>query len=324
MSSHNRRETIMFMLPNDFEAPPQGMHMKWVIVLIVLSTLLPLSALSQSATSQRAQPTIHTPVYMFRFSDIDSAQPLTSTHLNTLHSNSAPPSQVTESSALSWLERHGWQKVWPRFGMGKDQPLVFAGPKEARYLRLDADDAYYIWTKPFEIGAHQWPILEITWGMERFAEGAALDVYGRSDRPIVVLVSFGPRLTGNNPLLPKVPRGLAFFWGETETVGQSYTCIRPRIGPADIRMLCRYPHIHYIALRQNDAGSVHTEHINLSDHFQRHFPEYWKEHRRMPPVVGISFEAGTTKTRTLSQSRLYTLAFMKNLPPKHGNEELEP
>ncbi len=140
----------------------------------------------------------------------------------------------------------------------------------------------------------------------------------------MVLVSFGPKLKGNKPLFPKVPRGLAFFWGETETVGQFYTCIPPRIGPADVRMLCRYPHIHYIALRQNDAGSVHTEHVNLVEYFQRHFPEYWKEHQRMPPVVGISFEAGTTKTHNLSRSRLYTLAFMKRLPLKPEEVEQEP
>lgn len=298
--------------------------MKWVILLAVLSTLVPQSAFSQSATSSRVQPTVHTPVFMLRFSDVDPKLPLTSNHLKTLKASTNSLSQIAESSALSWLERNGWQKVWPRFGMGKHQPLVFAGPREARYLRLDADDAYYIWTKPFEIDAHQWPILEITWGMERFAEGAALDVHGRSDRPLVVQISFGPRLTGTNPLLPKVPRGLAFFWGETETVGQSYTCLQPRIGPSDVRMLCRYPHIHYIALRQNDVGSVHTEHVNLVKHFQRRFPKYWEEHRRIPPVVGISFEAGSTKTHTLSRSRLYTLAFMKRLPPKQGNEELEP
>ncbi len=298
--------------------------MKWVIVLVLLGTLLPLRALLHSATAPQAQSTIRTPVYMFRFSDIDPAQPLTSHHLQTLQSSPSSLAEVAESPALSWLERRGWQKVWPRFGMGKNQPLVFAGPKEARYLRLDADDAYYIWTKPLEIDTQQWPILEITWGMERFADRAALDVHGRSDRPLVVLISFGPKLMGTNPLYPRVPRGLAFFWGETETVGQSYTCIQPRIGPADVRMLCRYPHVHYIALRQNDVGSVHTEHVNLLEHFQRRFPEYWKEHQRMPPVVGISFEAGTTKTHTVSRSRLYTLAFMKRMPPKPEQSEQEP
>jgi hypothetical protein len=198
--------------------------------------------------------------------------------------------------------------------MGKDQPLVFAGPKESRYLRLDADDAHYIWTKPFEIDAQKWPILEITWGVERFAERAALDVHGRSDRPLAIIVSFGEKLVGANALFPSVPRGLAFFWGETETIGQSYTCIQPRIGPKDVRMQCRYPQVHYIALRQRNVSSVQTERVNLVEQVQRYFPAYWKTYRRIPPVVGLSFEAGTAKTHSFSQSRLYALTFMQATP----------
>jgi hypothetical protein len=195
--------------------------------------------------------------------------------------------------------------------MGKNQPLVFAGPKEARYLRLDANDAHYIWTKRLEIDVQKWPLLEITWGVEQFSEGAALDVHGRSDRPLAIIVSFGEKLRGTNPFFPSVPRGLAFFWGETETVGQSYTCIQPRIGPEDVRMQCRYPHVHYIALRRSNAGAIYMERVDLVEHFQRYFPEYWYIHQRIPPVVGISFEAGTIKTKTFSQSRLYALTFLR-------------
>lgn len=279
-------------------------------------------ALPLSKVPPTTSPKIQPPVYKLRFSDAGPAQPRTSNHPKTLPSNAVRP--IAEAPALVWLKQQGWRKVWPRFGMGKDQPLVFAGPKEARYLRLDADDVYYIWTKPVDIDARQWPILEITWGMERFAEGAALDVHGRSDRPLVIIVSFGKKLAGTNRLFPSVPRGLAFFWGETETVGQSYTCIQPRIGPEDVRMQCRYPHVHYIALRRNHAGSVHTEQVNLVAHFQRYFPKYWKMHRHIPPIVGISFEAGTTKTHSFSQSRLYALTFMKTISAQKEIAQEEP
>lgn len=281
--------------------------MNRTIVLTVLMTILPFRLLPASSPSLAAQPRVQPPAYTLRFSDV---APNLSQHAN--HLNGSRPH--AEASALPWLKQHGWEKVWPRFGMGKDQPLVFAGPKKARYLRLDADDAYYIWTKPLKIDVEKWPILEIKWGVDRFADEAALDVHGRSDRPLVIIVSFGDKLAAANPLFPRIPRGLAFFWGETETIGQSYTCIKPRIGPADVRMLCRYPHVHYIALRRNQVGSVHTEHVNLVEHFKRYFLKYWQAHRRIPPVVGISFEAGTTKTHTFSQSRLYALRFLKTAP----------
>jgi hypothetical protein len=284
--------------------------MNWMIVLMVMMTAMPLRVFAMSATSPVVQSGMHPPVYTLRFSDTEATAPLNGNLLKAVRPSSTAPSQIAEAPALTWLKQQGWKKVWPRFGMGKDQPLVFAGPKDARYLRLDADDAHYIWTKPLEIDAQKWPILEIMWGVEHFAEKAALDVHGRSDRPLAIIVSFGEKLMGTNALFPSVPRGLAFFWGETETIGRSYTCIPPRIGPEDVRMQCRYPHVHYIALRRSHAGSVHTERVNLVEHFQRYFPEYWKTHQQMPPVVGISFEAGTNKTHTFSKSRLYTLTFM--------------
>ena len=270
--------------------------MHWIIVLMVLAMISPYHL----ARPASAQPKIQLPAFTLRFSDVSPDQQHAAAR--------------TEAQALPWLKKRGWKKVWPRFGMGKNQPLVFAGPQDARYLRLDADDAYYIWSKSLDIDANQWPILEIKWGMDRFAENAALDVHGRSDRALVIIVSFGKKLAAATPLFPSVPRGLAFFWGETETVGQSYTCIKPRIGPDDVRMLCRYPHVHYIALRQGQAGSTHTERVDLVEHFRRAFPEYRQGHRRIPPIVGISFEAGATKTHTFSQSRLYALSFLKTAP----------
>lgn len=306
---------------SEYKRRYRGIRMHWIAGLVALIAIWPLRVSAMSSNPALAQPKIQTPAYSFRFSDTDLTQPLTSNHLKALGSNAAP--RISEAPALGWLKQRGWKKVWPRFGMGKNQPLVFAGPKQARYLRLDADDAYYIWTKPLQIDAQKWPILEITWGVERFAKEAALDVHGRSDRPLAIIVSFGKKLASTQSFFPSVPRGLAFFWGETETVGQSYTCIPPRIGPAHVRMQCRYPHVHYIALRRNHVGSVHTEQVNLVEYFQHYFPQYWLTHRRIPPVVAISFEAGTNKTHTLSQSRLYTLTFMKETTsmPKEITEE---
>jgi hypothetical protein len=150
--------------------------------------------------------------------------------------------------------------------------------------------------------------LELTWGVERFPQGAALDVYDRTDRPLVVLVSFGPKVPSPG-LTPSVPRGLAFFWGETETVGALYTCITPKNGPADVRMQCRYPHVKYIAVRRGEAGSVHTDQVNLLEHFQQQFPEYWQQYQRVPSVVAVSFEVRSDRTHTVSSARLYSISF---------------
>jgi len=97
------------------------------------------------------------------------------------------------------------------------------------------------------------PILAITWAVERFPVDAALDLPGRNDRAIAVIVSLGPKVPSGG-LRPDVPRGLAFFLGETETVGTTYTCIPPRQGLTGDRLQCVYPHIKYIALRRGGAG----------------------------------------------------------------------
>jgi hypothetical protein len=151
-------------------------------------------------------------------------------------------------------------------------------------------------------------MLDITWAVERFPEGAALDLHGRNDRPIVIMVSFGP-VVNSGGLRPNVPRALAFFWGETETVGATYTCVAPRQGPAQERLQCAYPHIKYIALRSGGAGTVHTDRVHLLELFRQQFPDYWQEFQQVPPVVAVSFEARSDRTKSLAIARLYTLAF---------------
>jgi hypothetical protein len=190
--------------------------------------------------------------------------------------------------------------------LGGSPPLVFAGPSTQRYLRLQADDNYYIWAREIDIDLSALPMLTITWGVERFPPQAALDVYKRNERAIVVLVSFGPKVPSSG-VLPDVPRALAFFWGESETVGKNYTCIPPRVGPADERMQCHYPHVKYIALRQGGEGSIHTDTVNLLAMFQQHFPEY--QQQRVLPITGVSFEARSDLTKSTSSARLYSLRF---------------
>jgi hypothetical protein len=216
--------------------------------------------------------------------------------------------EAPEVSANSWLIWNGWKQLWPLRLLGAGTPLFFAGPPTQRYLRLSADDDYYIWTRQIDVDPHTYPILELIWGIERFPQDAALDVNDRTDRPLVVLVSFGPKVPSPG-LIPSVPRGLAFFWGETETVGALYTCITPKNGPADVRLQCRYPHVKYIALRRGEAGSVHTDQVNLLEYFPQQFPEYWQQHQRVPSVVAVSFEVRSDRTHTVSSARLYSISF---------------
>jgi hypothetical protein len=246
------------------------------------------------------------PAFVLRFSDTLMTQDIS--HQTTSAELPVSEPEAPAVSANSWLMRHGWKQIWPLRLLGAGTPLFFAGPSTQRYLRLSADDDYYIWTRQIDVDPHEHPMLELTWGIERFPQGAALDVNDRTDRPLVVLVSFGPKLPSSG-LLPSVPRGLAFFWGETETVGALYTCITPKNGPADVRMQCRYPHVKYIALRRGAAGSVHTDSANLLEYFQQQFPEYWQQYQRVPPVVAVSVEVRSDRTHTVSSARLYSLSF---------------
>ncbi len=225
--------------------------------------------------------------------------------------NPAPGSrghEAPQASAKAWLSAQGWQQVWPPALFGPTQSLFFAGPAGQRYLRVYAEKTYYILSRELELDPQTLPWLAITWGVDRFPREAALDLNGRNDRPIVILVSFGEKV-GSPGLLPNVPRALAFFWGETEQVGTSYTCVTPRNGPAEMRLQCKYPHVKYVALRQGAPGSVHTDRVNLLEQFQAQFPEYWEEHRRVPPVVAISLEASSGKTDSVTSARLYSVSF---------------
>jgi hypothetical protein len=244
--------------------------------------------------------------YVLRFSDTLPMQDPSHQATSAVLPVSEPEAPV--ESANSWLMRNGWKQIWPLRLLGAGTPLFFAGPPTQRYLRLSADDDYYIWTRQSDVDPHEYPVLALTWGIERFPQGAALDVNNRTDRPLVVLVSFGPKVPSPG-LIPSVPRGLAFFWGETETVGALYTCITPKNGPADVRMQCRYPHVKYIALRRGAAGSVHTDQVNLLEHFQQQFPEYWQQYQRVPPVVAVSFEVRSDRTHTVTSARLYSISF---------------
>jgi hypothetical protein len=242
---------------------------------------------------------------------------ITMLRLSELSSQPDLPSQLTFSSpepeapavpARDWLRQHGWERVWPKLLLGKNMELTFNGPPAQRYLRLSADNAYAIWTHRLNIDPYQQPILEMTWAIERFPDGAALDLHGRNDRAIVVVVSLGPEVHSSG-LHPDVPRGLAFFWGETETVDANYTCIKPRNEPEEKRLQCAYPHLKYIALRSGGAGTVHTDRVNLLELFQQHFPDYLQKHQQVPPVVAVSFEAASDTTQSLSVARLYALTF---------------
>jgi DUF3047 family protein len=242
-------------------------------------------------------------IMMLRFSDL-SSQPDLPSQLTF----SSPAPEAPAVPARDWLRHHGWEHVWPKLLLGKDMELTFNGPPAQRYLRLAADNAYAIWSHRLNIDPYQQPILEITWAIERFPQGAALDLHGRNDRAIVVAVSLGPEVHSGG-LHPDVPRGLAFFWGETETVGSNYTCITPRNDPGEGRLQCTYPHLKFIALRSGGAGAVQTDRVNLLELFQQHFPDYWQEHQQVPPVVAVSFEAASDRTESLSVARLYALTF---------------
>lgn len=246
--------------------------------------------------------------YVLRFSDTVSMQDASAPPQATLAGRQSSPLEAPAAPANAWLLRHGWKQIWPLRILGAGTSLFFAGPPAQRYLHLIAEDDYYIWTRQLDIDPQALPLLEITWGVERFPHDAALDVHDRTDRPLVVLLSFGPKVPSPG-LIPSVPRGLAFFWGETETVGALYTCITPQNGPADVRLQCRYPHVKYLALRRGEPGSVHTDQVNLLEHFRAQFPDYWQQHQRVPAVVAVSFEVRSDRTHTLSRARLYRLHF---------------
>lgn len=249
--------------------------------------------------------------FILRFSDTQTQSSITAHphQLQSLHTSEGKP-EAAVKQAESWLKQHSWKQVWPKWFVGDDAQPLFAGPTAQRYLRLAADDTYYIWSRRLKLDPNRQRYLSITWGVDRFPNQASLDVLGRNDRPIVVMVSFGDKVRSPG-LRPNVPRALAFFWDESATVGASYTCVQPRIGNPTERMQCTYPHVKYIALRRSDPGTVHTDQVDLVAHFRRHFADYWREKKQVPPIVAVSFEARSDRTSSHSSARLYELAFTK-------------
>jgi len=259
--------------------------------------------------------------HVIRFSDLPSTPPAAANGQVAVTIPAASEPEHASVPANTWLKHHDWKQVWPLMPVS-GHVLSFAGPAAQRYLRVATDHSYYIWSHPLALDPQQLPFLELTWGVERFPRQAALDLYGHNDRPIVVMVSFGPKLPTPG-LLPNVPRALAFFWGETETVGMLYTCVTPRNGHETVRLQCNYPHVKYIALRHGDVDTIHTDRVSLLDLFRQHFPEYWQEHQRVPPIVGVSFEAGSAKTNSTSSARLYTLVFTAAAPADGASSQVE-
>ena len=238
--------------------------------------------------------------YTIRFSDMLEAD------TGTADDGTAPT-----VSANRWMRQNGWEQVWPIVLIGRGKPLDFAGPSGNRFLRVAADESFFIWGREVNLDPQEFPYLELVWGVEEFPEGAAMDLYKRNDRAIVVQVLFGDKLPTSG--FPDLPRMLAYFWGETETVGDSYTCVAPREGPADARIMCIYPHVKYIALRSGDEGRVYTDRVNLLDHFREQFPDYWRRHRQAPTIVGLSFEVQTGYTKSRSSARLYSIRLLSGL-----------
>ena len=141
---------------------------------------------------------------------------------------------ITRQSALPCVAVHYIERALLRLA---DCCTLRAGP--CRVLDGSSLALYRrpYWADPGDVqtGRKHLPILDITWAIERFPHKAALDRSGRNDRAIAVVVSFRSEVRSGG-LRPNVPRGLTFFWGETETVGATYTCIPPRQGPADERL----------------------------------------------------------------------------------------
>jgi hypothetical protein len=249
----------------------------WLLIVLLMTVCLSLGATRALSES-----------YVLRFSDTPAL------HQAASHDHTAVTMPATAEldnppvPADQWLVRQGWKQVWP-LASAPRHALAFAGPLAQRYLRIATNRNYYIWSRRLDLDPYQFPFLEILWGVDRFPQQAALDVRGRNDRPIVVMLSFGPKVASPS-LLPDVPRALAFFWGETETVGVSYTCVMPRNGPEEVRLQCRYPHVQYVALRRGMTGTVHTDRVNLLDVcFVNPLPVPWE--RRRPACFRSGLEA---------------------------------
>ena len=83
--------------------------------------------------------------YVLRFADTLPRQDPSHQAVFAVLPENAPEAPAV--SANSWLMHNGWKQIWPLRLLGAGPPLFFAGPPTQRYLRLSADDNYYIWTR---------------------------------------------------------------------------------------------------------------------------------------------------------------------------------
>ena len=72
-----------------------------------------------------------------------------------------------------------------------------------------AEESFFIWGREVSLDPQEYPVLELVWGVEKFPDGAAMDLYERNDRAIVVQVLFGDKLPTSG--FPDLPRMLAYF-----------------------------------------------------------------------------------------------------------------
>ncbi len=242
------------------------------------------------------------PAFQLRFSEEPNAPMILPQQIH--HSESVKEINP-QTNVKKWFKQHAWKGAYPPFA-GLNGRLWFAGPPGQRYLRIHAQDDYFIFAHQLDSPAnlHNHPIFEIVWVVDTFPHNASMGLYNRHDRAVVVVLSFGDKVSGN---LKNVPRGLAFYWGENDEVGRSYTCITPEGAPSGHQQACTYPHVKYIPLQRGESGRVKLNRVNLVETFTTHFPDYVQQHG-MPPLTAIAIEARSNLTQSKAAAKLYSLA----------------
>ena len=268
-------------------------RMIWAAIVIILSCLCGVSVHADATPSS----------YVIRFSDEPQAALLRPDQIQpaTNHNEVNPQKKVNE-----WFSQNDFKGAYPMWAKA-DGRFWFAGPPGQRYLRVQAQDAYFIFVKQLDQPIHlnERSILEIVWAVDTFPDDASMGVYNRQDRAVVVVISFGDKVRGN---WKNVPRGLAFYWNESDTIGQSYTCIKPEGGPPGHQQACTYPHVKYIPLQKGHPKHVKRDRVNLTDAFKTHFRDYTQQNG-LPPITAISIESRSDLTESTAASRLYSIAF---------------
>jgi hypothetical protein len=251
-----------------------------------------------------AQVSVHAdaPAFQIRFSDEPNAPLILPQQMH----NTASDKEINpQKEVKKWFKRQGLKGAYPPFASLNGR-FWFAGSPGQRYLRIHAQDDYFIFAHQLDpqVNTQTHPIFEIVWAVDTFPHNASMGVYNRHDRALVVVVSFGDKVSGN---LKNVPRGLAFYWGENDEVGRSYTCITPAGAPSGHQQACTYPHVKYIPLQRGDRGKVKHDRVNLVETFTTHFPDYVQQHG-VPPVTAISIEARSDLTQSTAAAKLYSIA----------------